>query len=161
MNEENQEIPAPRIVELPKPVLGHTHALVVELSNGTAHVQLGNGQTFRAEVNTAACADDAADTALAESVVGLTTPMPLPVPELITRPQFFVAARRVLGLSEDDLTALIDLLPAGEHRETARDFLRNSQTFRRAHPALVGLAALKGLTPAQLDDFFRYASSIE
>ncbi|MDP1581508.1 MAG: hypothetical protein Q8M02_14645 [Candidatus Didemnitutus sp.] len=128
-------------------------AVTVTDFDGFSYVD-ANGRTYWSGVAEPSEAD------AFDCVTNPRTP-PVPVPELITRPQFFVAARRVLGLSEDDLTALIDLLPAGEHRETARDFLRNSQTFRRAHPALVDLATLKGLTAAQLDDFFRYASSIE
>lgn len=80
---------------------------------------------------------------------------PAPVTAVLDRTRFIIAARRVLGLVDPGVRALIAQLPAGEAQATALDLWENSSEFHRDNTVLIGLAALGGYTAAQLDDVFR------
>lgn len=99
-------------------------------------------------------AEDAAD-----AVETPRTP-PAPVPDVITRAQFIIAARRQLGLNEGEVFALISGLPAGEVQETARNLWENAREFRRANTFLNQLAELNGNTPAEIDEVFRVGAAL-
>lgn len=86
--------------------------------------------------------------------------VPVPVPTEISRAEFVIAIRRVLGLSEGTVFALISQLPAGEMQETARDLWENAGVFRRNNSFLAALAALNGNTPEQLDEVFRVGDAL-
>jgi len=90
----------------------------------------------------------------------LANPPPPPVPAVVARSQFVIAARRVLGITEGTIYALISMLPAGEQQETARDLWENAREFRRDNTFLAALAQLNGTTPEQVDDVFRAAGAI-
>jgi hypothetical protein len=86
---------------------------------------------------------------------------PAPVPQVISRAEFVIAARRVLGLTEGAIHALISQLPAGETQETARDLWENAREFRRDNSFLAALAALNGSTDAEVDEVFRVGAALD
>lgn len=100
-------------------------------------------------------ADDAAD--------AVTTPRSVPpeVPQVISRSQFVIAARRVLGITEGDIFALISQLASGEVQETARDLWENAREFKRDNSMLAALATLNGNTAAQIDEVFRVGGALD
>jgi hypothetical protein len=104
----------------------------------------------------------AAEPTEADALSALTTPRtpPAPVPAVVARSQFVIAARRVLGLTEGGIYALISQLPEGEQRETARDLWENAREFRRDNTFLAALAQLNGTPPEQIDAVFRAAAEI-
>jgi hypothetical protein len=77
------------------------------------------------------------------------------VPEMISRAQFVIAARRVLGLTDVVASALIQNLPNEEDRLTAQDLWENAGEFHRNNNMLLVLAQIGGYTDAQLDDVFK------
>lgn len=101
------------------------------------------------------------DNAVADLVVE-PPPAPLaPVAETLSRAQFKIAARRVLGLTDEVATALIATVQDAEERATALDLWNNADEFHRANGVLGKLAALGGYTPAQLDEIFRTGADPE
>lgn len=84
----------------------------------------------------------------------------VPVPDVISRAEFVIALRRVLGLVEGDVFALISQLPSGEQQETARDLWENAREFRRDNSFLAGLAQLNGNTSEEIDEVFRVGSAL-
>jgi hypothetical protein len=103
---------------------------------------------------------DIADEVLVGAITALAAPDPAPVPDTITRAQFVIAARRVLGLTEGAVYALIARLPEGETQETARDLWECAREFRRSNTMLNTLAALNGNTSEQLDEVFRVGAGL-
>lgn len=97
-----------------------------------------------------------------DAIDSVSTPRtpPAPVPERLSRSEFIVAARRVLGITEGTVYALIALLPAGEQRETARDLWENARWFYRDNSFLAALAQLNGNSPEQLDELFRVGATL-
>lgn len=104
----------------------------------------------------------AAEPSEADALDAVQTPRtpPAPVPAVVARSQFVIAARRVLGLTEGGIYALISQLPEGEQRETARDLWENARKFRRDNTFINALAQLNGTSPEQVDDVFRAAGAI-
>lgn len=86
---------------------------------------------------------------------------PAQVPQVISRAEFVIACRRVLGLTEGGIHALISQLPAGEQQETARDLWENAREFRRTNSFLAALAALNGNTEADIDEVFRAGAGLD
>lgn len=101
------------------------------------------------------------DKVLAAAIAAsLVDPAPA-VPEVISRAEFVISLRRVLGLTEGGIYAIISMLPEGEQRETARDLWENAREFRRDNSFLAALAQLNGNTPAQLDEVFRTGAALD
>lgn len=79
-----------------------------------------------------------------------------PVPQEVTRFQLRTAFLQA-GLLED-----VDAYMAGQTTDTlVRLALQDAQTFKRNGPIVQALQAHLGLTDEQLDDIFRFASTIE
>jgi hypothetical protein len=104
----------------------------------------------------------AAEPSEADALDAVQTPRtpPAPVPQVISRAEFIIAARRVIGLTEGAVFALISMLPAGEQRETARDLWENAREFRRDNTFIATLAQLNGTTPEQVDEVFRTGATL-
>jgi hypothetical protein len=98
--------------------------------------------------------------AAADIAHALANPPPAPVPQSISRSEFVIAVRRVLGLVEGDIFALISQLPAGETQETARDLWENAREFRRDNSFLAALAQLNGNTSEEIDEVFRVGAAL-
>ena len=90
----------------------------------------------------------------------VTTPRAVPptVPQEVTRPRFIIALRKVLGLTEGAVYAMISGLPA-EQQEDVRDWFDHGVFFDRADPLLNSIAAAQGITPEQLDAVFIHAAN--
>ena len=101
------------------------------------------------------------ENAAADIAAAIANPPPAPVPLVISRAEFVIAVRRVLGLTEGGIYAIISLLPEGEQRETARDLWENAREFRRDNSFLAALAQLNGNTPEQLDEVFRTGAALD
>jgi hypothetical protein len=84
-----------------------------------------------------------------------------PIPAYLSRARFVIAARKRLGLTEGAIFALISQIPDAEQQEDARDLWENAIEFRRTNPFIIALASMQGLTLEQVDDFFRYAQSLD
>ena len=108
----------------------------------------------------AASGDPSPANAATDIAHAIASPAPVPVPPVITRAQFVIAARRVLGITEGTIFALISQLPAGEVQETARDLWENSREFKRENTFLNQLAALNGNTAAEIDEVFRVGNAL-
>lgn len=78
----------------------------------------------------------------------------------LSRAAFIIALRRVLGITEGHVFALISQMPAGEEQETARDLWENAREFRRSNPFLLALAKINGSTEEQIDEVFRTGSAL-
>lgn len=100
------------------------------------------------------------DAALAAAIVGLAD-QPSAVPSVLTRTQFVIAARRVLGITEGTVFALISQLPQGETQETARDLWVNAVEFHRDNTFLNTLAQLNGNASEQIDEVFRVGAALD
>ncbi len=84
----------------------------------------------------------------------------LPVPQSISRAEFVIALRRVLGMTEADVFALISQLSAGDTQETARDLWEHAREFHRGNSFLAALATLNGNTEAEIDEVFRTGAAL-
>lgn len=100
------------------------------------------------------------ENAAADIGYALANPPPPPVPAEISRARFVIAVRRVLGVTEGAIFALISSLPSGEEQETARDLWENAVTFRRANPFLLMLAQAGDFTTEQIDEVFRVGAAL-
>jgi|GEM_PF-6307894 len=89
------------------------------------------------------------------ALVSPPRPVAAPVPDMLSRAQFVIAARRVLGLTDAVARSLIGRLPDAESRLTALDLWDNAGEFHRHNSVLLGLAQLGGYTEAKLDEVFR------
>jgi hypothetical protein len=103
---------------------------------------------------------EASDEVLAAAIAAAVN-APAPVPQVISRAEFVIAARRVLGITEGAIHALISQLPAGETQETARDLWENAREFRRDNSFLAALAQLNGNTAAEIDEVFRTGAALD
>lgn len=99
--------------------------------------------------------------AAADIAHALANPPPPPVPSVLNRDQFVIALRRVLGMTEGAVYALISQLPAGDEQETARDRWENTRIFRRDSVLLNALAQLNGNTSAEIDEVFRTGAALD
>lgn len=99
--------------------------------------------------------------AAADIAHAIAHPPPVPVPPVISRAEFIIAARRVLGITEGNVFALISQLPAGEPQETARDLFEHAREFRRSNSFMTALAQLNGNTSEQLDEVFRVGAALD
>jgi hypothetical protein len=81
--------------------------------------------------------------------------LPAPVPTEITRPRFIIGLRKVLGLTEGHVFALISSIADPEEQEDARDWWEHGVFFRRDDHWLLLMAERQGVTPEQLDNVFR------
>lgn len=95
------------------------------------------------------------EAAVADLVSSPPPPPPDPVAPVLSRTQFVIAARRVLGLTDDVAMKLIGQLPDAEVRATALDLWENADEFHRDNKVLLGLAKMGGYTADQLDKVFR------
>lgn len=103
---------------------------------------------------------DVSDETLAAAIENPPPPV-VPVPEVISRAEFIIAVRRVLGITEGEVFALISQIPAGEEQETARDLWENAREFRRTNRFLLSLTALNGNTPEEIDEVFRVGGALD
>lgn len=108
----------------------------------------------------AASGNPCAENAAADIAAAIANPPPAPVPAVITRSQFVVAARRVLGITEGTVFAHLSQLPEGETQETARDLWENAREFRRENTFLNQLASMNKNTPEEIDDVFRVGAAL-
>jgi hypothetical protein len=81
--------------------------------------------------------------------------LPVPVPSEITRPRFIIGLRKVLGLTEGHVFALISSIADPEEQEDARDWWEHGVFFRRDDHWLLTMAERQSVTAEQLDDVFR------
>jgi hypothetical protein len=150
MSDENQIFDPPAFVEYEcslGTVIAHdAGSYVIRTPDGRVIGIVANGELSPANV---------------EADIASPGTVPAPVPAEITRAQFVIAARRVLGLTEGGIFALISQLPAGEMQETARDLWENALTFKRGNSMLNALAQLNGNTPEQLDELFRHGAALD
>ena len=130
---------------------------VIRHEDGCYIVRMADGRVvgFAAPGGSPVQANAAADIAAT-----IANPPAAPVPVSISRAAFVIAARRVLGLTEGTIYALISQLPEGEQRETARDLYENALEFRRDNSLLVALAQLNGNTEEQVDEIFRTGATL-
>lgn len=150
MSTEDQEIPAFEEYEtIYGTVIGHESGhYIVRTSDGRVVGYRASGEPSQ----------DAAEGDIAEAIAN---PPPPPVPDEISRAEFVIALRKVLGLTEGDIFALISALPKGEEQEDARDLWEHARTFKRNNRFLLALAQIEGVTEAQLDELFRIGASLE
>jgi hypothetical protein len=80
-------------------------------------------------------------------------PGPAPIPQEVTRRQFFLAVHASMGLTRTQLRAAI------ESEAGLIDF-DEAQTFRRDYPLLSALAAQLGYTSEQIDQLFQLANTL-
>jgi hypothetical protein len=97
--------------------------------------------------------------AQADIAHAIANPEALPPPPVLSRLRFVMALRKVVGLNEGGVFALISQLPA-DQQEDARDMFEYASEFRRDHPMIVALGALNGNTPEQIDQVFRVGASL-
>jgi hypothetical protein len=105
-----------------------------------------------------------------EATNTLTAP-PRVVPEMITDRQFFQQLAVIGIITEDDalaanaavipppLLAIINAMPA-DQRFGAKMIVSGAVEFHRDHPMTTAIGAAYGMSPAQIDDFFRAASAL-
>lgn len=103
------------------------------------------------------------ENAAADIAHALANPPPAPVPAEITRAQFIIAARRVLGLTEGAVYATITAAAdfTAEQKDDARDWFENALTFRRDHALLNAFAEKAGVTATQLDAVFQLGATLD
>ncbi|QCO05437.1 hypothetical protein [Azospirillum argentinense] len=99
-------------------------------------------------------------------------PPPAPVPPVISDRQFFQAlamdgyittAEALAAVRTGDLPAVLaDLLDHmdGDERFGAEMLLSGATEFRRDHAMTIVIGEARGLTPAEVDDFFRRAAAL-
>jgi hypothetical protein len=128
-------------------VIAHDEgSYVIRVPDGRVIGILANGELSAANVEA--------------DIASPAVPVP-PVPEVISRAEFVIAARRVLNVTEATIFALISQLPAGEQQETARDLWEHAREFRRDNSMLIALAQLNESTPEQLDEVFRVGAALD
>lgn len=98
--------------------------------------------------------------ALADITHALATPPPPAVPPAITPAQFMAAARKLLGITEGTIYALISAIPDNEAQDDARDLFERATRFRRDNPLIAALAAINGNTGEQIDGVFRLGATL-
>jgi len=76
-----------------------------------------------------------------------------PIPQEVTRRQFFLAVHSQLGLTRAALRAQIGT-------ESALIDFDEAQSFKRDYPLLLALAAQLGYTEAQIDQLFQLANTL-
>lgn len=84
---------------------------------------------------------------------------PTPIPEKVSLRQFRMALRRA-GMFEAVNALKTSELLTTQQKTDVEDFLEYSNEIERAHPMIASLAPLVGVTPEQIDDIFRAASSL-
>ncbi len=92
-------------------------------------------------------------------VVTATAPTTTPVLRPLTRRRLLLGLLNV-GVSEADVTAQIDALPAGAAKDVAMIEWLHASEYRRDHPLIDQIGAGFALTPAQIDALWLYASDL-
>jgi len=103
-----------------------------------------------------ASGDPSPDNAEADIAYALANP-PAPVvavPQEISRPRFMIGLRKVLGLTEGAVFALISQIEDEETQEDVRDWFEHGTMFARSDHWLNLMAQAQGVTSAQLDQVF-------
>jgi hypothetical protein len=85
--------------------------------------------------------------------------LPAPVPQEISRPRFMIGLRKVLGLTEGAVFALISQIEDEDTQEDVRDWFEHGVTFARDDHWLNLMAQAQGVTDAQLDQVFIVGAS--
>lgn len=91
----------------------------------------------------------------------IENPPPIPVPTVVSRARFLIAARRELALTEGAVFALISQIPDAEDQDTARDLFENATEFRRGNPMMAIVAGLGNYSESQIDEVFRAAAALQ
>jgi hypothetical protein len=99
-------------------------------------------------------------------------PPPAPVPDTISDRQFFqqlaiagviTKAEALAAVKTGDIPAALEKFIAplpDDQRFNAEMLLSGATLFQRAHPLTDAIAAAQGMTPEQVDDFFRAAAAL-
>jgi hypothetical protein len=98
----------------------------------------------------------------AENVAADLANPPAPVvavPQEISRPRFMIGMRKVLGLTEGAVFALISQIEDEETQEDVRDWFEHGTVFARSDHWLNLMAQAQGVTSAQLDQVFIVGAS--
>ena len=91
-----------------------------------------------------------------EEIASLPAPQPVPIPQTVTRFQAF-AALHLAG----HLPAVEAIMAEPETPMLAKLAWDNALSFERNSPTLASLAAMLGMTDADLDALFTTAATIE
>lgn len=90
----------------------------------------------------------------------LPEPPPPAVPQSCTPAQGLVALFAVKGITEDDVHAAIAQIPDAVQRYTAQIGYTRATQWERQSATMQAMAALLGLTEADLDALFTFASGV-
>ena len=105
-----------------------------------------------------------AEQAAVQAAIDAHVPPPAPVPESITPAQLRVAARRLYGITAEQIDgvadAIIGSIPDDNERNDSRLMWDYAVVIERKNPLLVPAGALLELTDAQLDEVFRVGALI-
>ena len=94
-----------------------------------------------------------------EADIANPAPAPVPVPAEVTRPRFVIALRKVLGLEEAHVFAMISAIEDAEEQQDTRDWWEHTGVFRRDDARLNAMAARESVTTEQLDAVFIHAAN--
>ncbi|MCW5548875.1 MAG: hypothetical protein KIT44_07915 [Opitutaceae bacterium] len=118
------------------------------------HIRLADGQVTGIRANGEPSPENV------EADIASPAPEPPAVPQEISPAQFHAAARKLLGITEGTVFALISQIPDAEMQDDARDLYEKATIYRRSDPFLNQLAAMNGNTPEQLDEVFRLGATL-
>ncbi len=85
----------------------------------------------------------------------------VPVPEVspfipIEPAPFWLAALDLLQMTQEDV---LNAVPEGPERESARINIQNRKTYVRHDPMVDGLAVMKGIPPEQMDSLWLFVQA--
>jgi hypothetical protein len=117
------------------------------------HIRLPDGQVTGIRANGEPSPENV------EADIASPATEPVSVPQEVTRPRFMIALRKVLGIAEGQVYAMISAISDAEQQEDVRDWFDHGVFFRRDDATLIGFAAAQSVTPEQLDAVFIYAGT--
>lgn len=83
-----------------------------------------------------------------------------PAPQSCTLAQGLIALFELQGITEADITAMIDAIPDPAKRYRARIAFSRTSDWRRDHPVIQMLAQARGLSESDVDALFAYAAAV-
>ena len=88
-------------------------------------------------------------------------PMPIEVPNVVTKFRFWLAFNAATGLTPRDVNAVISTWEEGPERDQAEIALDSARDYRRSNPFVEVLRIEAGMTEEQMDQIFIAASELE
>lgn len=83
---------------------------------------------------------------------------PSPIIPPIPRLDFWLAVSEAdIGVTKAGVKARIDAMPDGKEKEQALYYFEDAERYRREDPLLNQMAALEGISPAELDHLWAWA----